>query len=415
MGRSRAPVAETSTVAQPSTAQLAALADNEGQGESDRHKSNRERLVDLEAQLTRLDEKVTKASTHEQRIAMLEATLTQLVESVTELQDNTKEAVHHLKEQTIELFARVGLLTRAMGNAPPAPQGGGHAGRVRVPEPRSFRGARDAKELENFLFDMEQYFRVVQPDNEESKVTFATMYLDGDAKLWWRTRYEDIQEGRCTIDTWEDLKKELKAQFLPENVEFIARRNLRRLQQTGSIREYVKQFSALMLDIRDMSEKDKLFHFLEGLKPWAQAELRRQNIKDLAAAQGAAERLTDYSPPEHPKKKPVSNNPKTHNQKAKGKGPASTERKGVGSKSPKNFKSPEEGCFLCGGPHFVRACPQRKSLNAVQTKEPESDEEEEAAETGSIRMGALRLLNALKGQVGRRRRPRYRRRVNIVS
>nr|CAD1824721.1 unnamed protein product [Ananas comosus var. bracteatus] len=171
MGRSRAPVAETSTVPQPSTAQLAALADNEGQSESDRHKSNRERLVDLEAQLTRLDKKVTKVSAHEQGIAMLE-------------------------------------------------------------------------------------------------------------------------------------------------------------------------------------------------------------------------------------KKPVSNNPKPHNQKVKGKGPTPTERKGVGSKSPKNLKSPEEGCFLCGGPHFVRACPQRKSLNAVQTKEPESDEEEEAAETGSIRMGALRLLNALKGQVG---------------
>nr|CAD1837714.1 unnamed protein product [Ananas comosus var. bracteatus] len=122
MGQSRAPVAETSMVAQPSTAQLVALADNEGQGESDRHKSNRERLVDLEAQLTRLDEKVTKVSAHEQRIAMLEATLTQLVESVTELQDNTKETVYHLKEQTVELFARVGLLTRAMGNAPPAPQ-----------------------------------------------------------------------------------------------------------------------------------------------------------------------------------------------------------------------------------------------------------------------------------------------------
>nr|CAD1833663.1 unnamed protein product [Ananas comosus var. bracteatus] len=202
-----------------------------------------------------------------------------------------------------------------MSNAPPATQGGGHAGRVRVPEPRSFRGARDAKELENFLFDMEQYFRVVQPDNKESK------------------------GGRCTIDTWEDLKKELKAQFLPENVKFIAWRNLRRLhQQTGSIRDYVKQFSVLMLDIRDMSKKDKLFDFVEGLKPWAQAELRRQNIKDLVAAQGAAERLTNYSTPEHPKKKP--------------------------------------------------------------TKDPESNEKEEAAETGSIRMGALRLLNALKGQVG---------------
>ncbi|OAY68155.1 hypothetical protein ACMD2_18752, partial [Ananas comosus] len=128
MGRSRAPVAETSTVAQPSTAQLAALADNEGQGESDRHKSNRERLVDLEAQLTRLDEKVTKASTHEQRIAMLEATLTQLVESVTELQDNTKEAVHHLKEQTIELFARslyvISLDSRSLPICEVAPRDG---------------------------------------------------------------------------------------------------------------------------------------------------------------------------------------------------------------------------------------------------------------------------------------------------
>ncbi|XP_020105553.1 uncharacterized protein LOC109722077 [Ananas comosus] len=222
MGRSKAPVGETSTVAQPSTVQHVVPMDNEGQGESNRHRSNRERLVDLEAHLTRLDKKVAKVAAHEERVTMLE------------------------------------------------------------------------------------------PDNEESKVTFTTMYLDEDAKLWWRTRYEDIQEGRYTINTWKDLKKELKAQFLPENVKFIA-------------------------------------------------ELRRQNIKDLTAAQGAAKRLTDYSTPEHPKKKPVSSNPKTHNHKI----------------------VPSEEVPQCGA-----------------DKDLESDEEEEAAETESIRMGALRLLNALKGQVG---------------
>lgn len=105
-------------------------------------------------------------------------------------------------------------------------------------------------------------------------VSMATMYLTGDAKLWWRTRYEDVQSGRCTIDTWEDLKRELKAQFLPENVEYLARKSLKRLKQTGSVHFYVKQFSALMLDIRDMSEKDKLFDFLDGLLPWAVAETR---------------------------------------------------------------------------------------------------------------------------------------------
>ena len=40
------------------------------------------------------------------------------------------------------------------------------------------------RSLENFLFDMEQYFRAVRTDSEEDKVAMAAMYLAGDAKLW---------------------------------------------------------------------------------------------------------------------------------------------------------------------------------------------------------------------------------------
>ena len=46
------------------------------------------------------------------------------------------------------------------------------------------------------------------------------------------------------------------------------------------------------------------------------------------------------------------------------------------------------GCFICNGDHRDIDCPKRKALNAVQAKE---DGEEP-------RMGAIRLLNALKGQ-----------------
>ena len=52
-------------------------------------------------------------------------------------------------------------------------------------------------------------------------------------------RYMDIQEGRCTIDTWDALKGELRSQFFPENVEILARRKLRELKHTGNIRDYV--------------------------------------------------------------------------------------------------------------------------------------------------------------------------------
>ena len=45
--------------------------------------------------------------------------------------------------------------------------------RAKVSEPKRYEGARDAKELENFLFDMEQYFRAVHTDSEEDKVNVS--------------------------------------------------------------------------------------------------------------------------------------------------------------------------------------------------------------------------------------------------
>lgn len=45
-----------------------------------------------------------------------------------------------------------------------------------------------------------------------------------------------------------------------------ARCALRDLKHTGTILDYGKKFSALMLGIKDMSEKDELFFFLEAFK-----------------------------------------------------------------------------------------------------------------------------------------------------
>ncbi|KAL2498924.1 Retrotrans gag domain-containing protein [Abeliophyllum distichum] len=92
----------------------------------------------------------------------------------------------------------------------------------------------------------------------------------------------------------DHLKEAIRTQFFPENVEYQAQRALRELKHTGSIRDYMKTFSGHMLDIRDMSEKDKLFTFMEGLKPWARTELQRQKVADVSTAMGAAECLMDY-------------------------------------------------------------------------------------------------------------------------
>ncbi|KAL0343425.1 UNVERIFIED_CONTAM: hypothetical protein Sangu_1229900 [Sesamum angustifolium] len=138
---------------------------------------------------------------------------------------------------------------------------------------------------------------------------------------------------------------------------------------TGSVRDYVKTFSALMLDIRDMSEKDKLFTFMEGLKPWARLELQRQRISTRRTGRIGRPRLaprrisragrdrSGVTPTE------VGGDRKPHAQ--------SSSHGSFSRNKPQENKqgAPQKssGCFLCDGPHRYRDCPKKQLLNALAT------------------------------------------------
>ncbi|RVW49005.1 hypothetical protein CK203_081011 [Vitis vinifera] len=198
---------------------------------------------------------------------------------------------------------------------------------------------------------VERYFEAIALTDEATKVRTATLYLTDNATLWWRRRFADIERGTCTIDTWDAFKREIKRQFYPEDVAYLARKSLKRLKHTGSIREYVKEFSTLMLEIPNMAEEELLFNFMDNLQSWAEQELRRRGVQDLATAMAVAESLVDYRRGDSSKPKPPS----------KG-----NQAKGGGDK--------RTNCFLCDGPHWARDCPKRKALNAmIEEKEQEGD------------------------------------------
>ena len=48
------------------------------------------------------------------------------------------------------------------------------------------------------------------------------------------SKVADMEKGICTIETWEDFKREIKRQFYPEDVAYLARKNMRRLKHIGS-------------------------------------------------------------------------------------------------------------------------------------------------------------------------------------
>ena len=117
---------------------------------------------------------------------------------------------------------------------------------------------------------MEWYFKAIALTNETAKVRTATFYLTSTTTLWWHQRFINMEKDIGTIKTWEDFKKEIKRQFYPEVVAYLAKKNMRRLKHIGSIRDYAKEFSSFMLEIPNMTKEDLLFNFMDNLQGWAE-------------------------------------------------------------------------------------------------------------------------------------------------
>lgn len=84
------------------------------------------------------------------------------------------------------------------------------------------------------------------------------------------------------MSTWEEFQREFRKQFYPECAMDEARGKLSRLNQTSSIRDYVMEFSELMLQVPNMSEDKALFFFKDRLKSWAKHKLERRGKQDVS-------------------------------------------------------------------------------------------------------------------------------------
>ena len=195
---------------------------------------------------------------------------------LAKFQGEVEVEISTIHQQMEEIQADVSLAKRVMAS------GGGNTSnqtsKVDFPKPSPFVGKREARVVDDFLWEMEQYMDGVNIVEDAMKIKTTTRYLKDTAALWWRRRYGDIERGTCNISTWADFIREFKKQFYPENAEDEARSRLRKLKHFGTIREYVKDFTNLILEIPDLPDKDSLFYFLDGLQPWAKTELKRRGV-----------------------------------------------------------------------------------------------------------------------------------------
>ncbi|CAL1356773.1 unnamed protein product [Linum trigynum] len=101
-----------------------------------------------------------------------------------------------MKEEIGDLKCEVTLVKRAMANGHAAVQA---TSTMDIPRPKSLKGSMNARELENFLWSLEQYFKALGIRDENTKVKNAPLYLSDVDMLWWRRTQGDISKGTCVM------------------------------------------------------------------------------------------------------------------------------------------------------------------------------------------------------------------------
>jgi hypothetical protein len=198
-----------------------------------------------------------------------------------------------------------------------------------------------------------------------------------------------MQEERKNYGyTREFFKERIKLEFIPKNFDYISRCKLLNLVNAtnDNLRQYVKAYSELMLEIRHMHELDHVYHFVMGPSTWANRKLEENWLASLSEAIMKVEGFSDVGRGE---KSGFKKESKFHHKKARHegewnqgqdapKGERPKHFQGLGFKPKSNFVKkgvsfkgsqlkgnaegkPKGACFNCNEVgHYSKDCPKPK-------------------------------------------------------
>ncbi|KAF3776081.1 hypothetical protein EJ110_NYTH49117 [Nymphaea thermarum] len=183
-----------------------------------------------------------------------------------------------------------------------------------------------------------------------------------------------VAMNQSLTDTVTALQRELRTYFMPPNATRHAYRMVGELKHTRSLRDYVRAYQRLMLDLADMQKQDKQNWFILGLQSWAQSKVE----KTLEDAYVVAKHLADtqrknYTNAFKPAKKPEHGR-KKEDQRERKDGSSTQHQVEKRTFFRKNDNSQDRmlKCWFCEGSHLARQCPKRLNRNNQASSSRES-------------------------------------------
>eukprot|EP00253_Pinus_taeda_P012641 PITA_12641 len=289
-------------------------------------------------------------------------------------------------------------------------------GEFRKIKPPHFDGEQE-EAAEAWLINMNKYFQLYEYDHN-LKARLAIFQLQGKATLWW----EEVKIVKGVTEqtiTWDNFQRYFKERYLTERFydekakEF---HDLRLGQQTMD--EFITRFTSLLRYVPYIrEEKAKVQRFVSSLPPYMRERIEFDNPKSMDEVIRKARICYQQSRQKgevvgkkwNDRKgfKPMGNNKGNRNSGGKGNSKSphnripdrttskfrpNTEAKSNGQQirlDSEGVTRPPVQCWGCGGPHYIKNCPQRKGTEQLS-------QIQEASTVGEVGRSIPRINAALE-------------------
>lgn len=265
--------------------------------------------------------------------------------------------------------------------------------RIQAHPPPTYDGKERNNPIKRWIIAMEQYFRITQLA-EELKVGFAANALREAAQSWWLTLEKDRMnpDGSMRPLNWNEFSDAITQHFNPVGSEVAARTRLWNVKQTRSVRDYIREFQEVMVEITDATEAELKDRFAHNLKDHIKREVMQAQPTTLAETFRVAELHDQISwqlrgSSQNRRARPQSN---PSGPTSEGPAPMELGKRQAGTKTNKQDKNKEQKtCFNCGKKgHFAAECRSKPrgsqpspQQNSAQVEEEESETESEYTES----------------------------------
>jgi hypothetical protein len=146
--------------------------------------------------------------------------------------------------------------------------------RYKAANPTSFTGSSET--LRPWIRQVETHLQLASISDPETQFLVATQFLAAAPLTWVQTL--------SNVSTWDSLKARMTSFYQPLHEELRARDALYTIRQRGSIDDYAKAFTLLVVKVPQMTTEEQLYLFTKGLKPQVQVSVALQTPTTLEEA-----------------------------------------------------------------------------------------------------------------------------------